>query len=50
LIDELIELAQVRRWGSLYWHTREDNLQARSLYNRYAPADGFVRYKLKIEC
>jgi hypothetical protein len=34
-------------WSRLYWMAREDNAAARALYDRFTPADGFVRYLLK---
>lgn len=46
LIDDLIALARDRGWGRLYWHTRDTNAMARRLYDRYAAADDFVRYRL----
>jgi GNAT superfamily N-acetyltransferase len=46
LIEDLIQLARQRGWSRLYWHTREDNVAARRLYDRFAEADGFVRYRL----
>lgn len=49
LLDDLIGLAHGRRWSSVYWHTHADNAQARQLYDRYVPADGFVRYRLAIQ-
>ncbi|MBO0758760.1 MAG: GNAT family N-acetyltransferase [Bradyrhizobiaceae bacterium] len=45
LIQDLIDLARTRRWSRLYWHTRADN-PARALYNQFATADDFVRYRL----
>lgn len=49
LIEALLELARERGWARLYWHTREDNLDARRLYDRFAEADGFVRYVLDLD-
>jgi hypothetical protein len=34
-------------WARLYWMTRADNVQARRLYDRFAQADGFVRYVIR---
>ncbi|WP_428395922.1 GNAT family N-acetyltransferase [Lichenicoccus sp.] len=48
LLDDLVALGRERHWNSLYWHTRADNAQARKLYDRYVPADNFVRYRLAI--
>lgn len=49
LLDDLVVLGGERGWRSLYWHTRADNRQARKLYDRYVPADDFVRYRLAIQ-
>ncbi|MEM5315430.1 GNAT family N-acetyltransferase [Paraburkholderia sp. JHI869] len=46
LIEDLITLARSRAWSRLYWHTREDN-PARKLYDEFAKADDFVRYRLQ---
>ena len=49
LLDDIVALAGNRGCSSLYWHTRADNATARKLYDRYVPADDFVRYRLAIE-
>lgn len=46
LIEDLIALGHARGWGRLYWHTQADNAAARHLYDRFTPADDFVRYRL----
>ncbi|SDB91799.1 GNAT family N-acetyltransferase [Paraburkholderia lycopersici] len=46
LIEDLIALARSRGWSRLYWHTRESN-PARKLYDEFATADDFVRYRLQ---
>jgi len=46
LIEDLLELCRKQGWGQLYWHTEGDNDRARRLYDRFAPADGYVRYRL----
>ena len=45
LIQDLIDHAKTWGWSRLYWHTRSEN-PARRLYNEFAPADDFVRYRL----
>jgi GNAT superfamily N-acetyltransferase len=45
LIQDLVDRARSRRWSRLYWHTRADN-PARALYDEFATADDFVRYRL----
>jgi GNAT superfamily N-acetyltransferase len=45
LIADLVDRAKARRWSRLYWHTRANN-PARRLYDEFATADDFVRYRL----
>jgi GNAT superfamily N-acetyltransferase len=45
LIQDLVDRAKVSGWARLYWHTRADN-PARRLYDEFALADDFVRYRL----
>jgi GNAT superfamily N-acetyltransferase len=45
LIADLMEQAKAKGWSRLYWHTRESN-PARRLYDEFAKADDFVRYRL----
>lgn len=47
LVDDLIVIAKRHGWRGIYWHTNGDNARARRLYDSYAPADGYVRYRLK---
>jgi GNAT superfamily N-acetyltransferase len=47
LIQDLVDRARARRWSRLYWHTRTDN-PARALYEQFATADNFVRYRLML--
>ena len=46
LIEWLRNAMRAEGWARLYWMTRDDNLRARKLYDRFAQADGFVRYVL----
>ena len=48
LIDDLIAIARAKGWARLYWHTDRDNATARKLYDTYAPEDGHVRYRLRL--
>ena len=48
LIQDLIDRGQREGWRRLYWHTRADNRTARRLYDRFAAADGFVRYDIDL--
>jgi GNAT superfamily N-acetyltransferase len=46
LIAFLQERGRDERWTRIYWLTKEDNARARRLYDRFAPADGFIRYSV----
>jgi GNAT superfamily N-acetyltransferase len=46
LIDDLVRLGRDNGWSRIYWHTRQANEAARRLYDHYAEADDFVRYRL----
>ena len=48
LIEDLLDLARARGWSRLYWHTRQSNDAARRLYDKFAAADDFVRYRITI--
>ncbi|UHS60171.1 GNAT family N-acetyltransferase [Agrobacterium vaccinii] len=47
LIDDLISICGEKGWSRLYWHTNEDNAQARKLYDSYIKSDGHIRYRIK---
>ncbi len=47
LIEALIQLSRDNGWARLYWHTHRDNEAARSVYDKIAPVDPFVRYTVK---
>lgn len=49
LIDDLIAVCRQKGWLRLYWHTNKDNATARKLYDRYAQADGYVRYRIALD-
>ncbi len=44
LIADLVDRARSGGWSRLYWHTRANN-PARRLYDEFANADDFVRYR-----
>jgi GNAT superfamily N-acetyltransferase len=44
LIDWLLAEMAAQNWSRLYWQTKENNYRARSLYDKYTPHSGFVRY------
>lgn len=46
LIEDLLHTARKRRWSPVYWHTRQSNKAARKLYDKFAEADDFVRYRI----
>ena len=46
LIDDLVAQAKEHGWSRLYWHTRDSNAVARRLYDKFAMADNFVRYRI----
>ena len=46
LIDDLLDCARQQGWSRLYWHTERGNTTARRLYDHYAAADDFVRYRI----
>ena len=48
LITFLWRKAEAEGWGRLYWHTEATNTAARRLYDRFRPADGYVRYSLTL--
>jgi GNAT superfamily N-acetyltransferase len=45
LIERVAETANARGATRLYWHTQEDNLRARVLYDKVARFNGFIRYE-----
>src|SRR5262245_44025016 len=49
LIDDLVSRSKERGWSRLYWHTRDNNAVARQLYDRFAKADDFVRYRIMFD-
>jgi len=48
LIENVAMIARERGAQRLYWHTREDNATARSLYDKLAAFNGFIRYDLPL--
>jgi ribosomal protein S18 acetylase RimI-like enzyme len=49
LIEAVAVLARERQCLRLYWTTKEDNATARSLYDRIARFNGFIRYDYALE-
>lgn len=48
LLNFLWRKAEEDGWGRLYWHTETTNTAARRLYDRFRPADNYVRYTLRL--
>jgi GNAT superfamily N-acetyltransferase len=46
LISRLVETAKREGWDRVYWNTQASNARARRLYDRFTPADDFVRYRI----
>jgi len=49
LIEAVAAIARNRGCLRLYWTTKEDNAVARSLYDRIAHFNGFVRYDYPLD-
>jgi GNAT superfamily N-acetyltransferase len=49
LIEAVAAAARERGCHRLYWTTKEDNATARSLYDRIARFNGFIRYDYALE-
>ena len=46
LIDWLIAEMKREGWSRLYWNTRETNYRGRTLYDKYGPHTGFLKYAI----
>lgn len=44
LIEWLLAEMKIKNWGRVYWHTRENNYKARSLYDKFTSQNEFLRY------
>lgn len=49
LIEAVAVIARKRGCARLYWTTKEDNATARSLYDRIARFNGFIRYDYPLD-
>lgn len=47
LLEWLRNAMRAEGWARVYWMTKADNAPARRLYDRFAQADGFVRYVIR---
>jgi GNAT superfamily N-acetyltransferase len=48
LLEWLRNAMRAEGWARLYWVTHKDNAAARALYDRFTPADDFVRYVVRL--
>ena len=48
LINKLKEISKSKRWNLVRWITREDNLRAKSLYDRVSEKTTWDVYELKL--
>lgn len=48
-ITHLVAMGRTHDWNRVYWHTNADNAAARRLYDRFSPADDYVRYVVSME-
>lgn len=46
LVEDLAALGQKEGWARLYWHTAEDNVEARRMYDKLVHATDFVLYRV----
>jgi GNAT superfamily N-acetyltransferase len=47
LINAVHQRAYKKKWARVYWHTKENNKRARSLYDKLTGGpDGFISYRL----
>ena len=44
LIEAVADAARARGSARCYWQTKQDNVRARSLYDKVARFAGFIRY------
>ena len=49
LIEAIAAIARERGCARLYWTTKEDNATARSVYDRIARFNGFIRYDYALD-
>ena len=48
ILNKLKEISKSKRWNLVRWITREDNLRAKSLYNRVSEKTTWDVYELKL--
>ena len=47
--NKLKEISKSKKWNLVRWITREDNLRAKSLYNRVSEKTTWDVYELKLK-
>lgn len=47
MIQHLQHMAADNGWDMVHWLTAESNATARRLYDQFAPASGFIQYRVK---
>ena len=47
LINKMKEISKSKRWNLVRWITRDDNVRAKSLYNRVSVKTNWDVYELK---
>jgi GNAT superfamily N-acetyltransferase len=48
MIETIVAEAKRQGWSRVYWHTAETNYRARSLYDKFTPHSGFLRYVIEV--
>lgn len=46
MIKHLQRMAAEKGWDTVHWLTAESNATARRLYDQFAPASGFIQYRV----
>lgn len=44
LITAVVDRCKDNGWGKVYWLTKQDNAEARMLYEKLTPPSGFIQY------
>lgn len=50
LIEQVVNTAKQNQWEQVYWQTKQDNHQARHLYDKLTGGwDGFINYRIELQ-
>ena len=49
LIQDIVDRGRAQGWSRVYWHTHRSNAAARRVYDKFAAADDFVRYRIFLD-